>query len=147
MFVGICRVSKYAYAEIFESMKGDDALVFLENLVKACPFRIHTIVTDNGSQFSYNRRVLANNPKRRHRFVLSCAAHGFKHKTTRPYSPQINGQVEHMNRTIKEATTKTYHYESIDQLKVHLHSFMTAYNCAKKLSALKRKTPCEAVLT
>ena len=52
-----------------------------------------------------------------------------------------------MNRTIKEATTKTYHYDSVDQLKTHLNSFMSAYNCAKKLSALKRKTPYEAILT
>ena len=52
-----------------------------------------------------------------------------------------------MNRTIKEATTKTYHYDSVDQLKTHLSSFMSAYNCAKKLSALKRKTPYEAILT
>ena len=52
-----------------------------------------------------------------------------------------------MNRTIKEATTKTYHYDSVDQLKTHLSSFMSAYNCAKKLSALKRKTPYETILT
>ena len=34
-----------------------------------------------------------------------------------------------MNRTIKEATTKTYHYDSVDQLKTHLSSFMSAYHC------------------
>ena len=46
-----------------------------------------------------------------------------------------------MNRTIKEATTKTYHYDSVDQLKTHLSSFMSAYNCAKNTlnHSLKRK--------
>ena len=52
-----------------------------------------------------------------------------------------------MNRTIKDATTKIDHYDSVDQLKTHLSSFMSAYNCAKKHSALKRKTPYEAILT
>jgi hypothetical protein len=31
-----------------------------------------------------------------------------------------NGQVERMNRTLKEATVKRYHYESHDQLRTHL---------------------------
>jgi len=52
-----------------------------------------------------------------------------------------------MNRTIKDATTKTYHYESVEQLKAHLHSFMLAYNCVKKLRAIGRKTPYECILT
>lgn len=147
LFVGICRVSKYTYARIYERMKGDDALDFLERLIKACPFKIHTILTDNGSQFVYNKRIIASAPKRRHRFDLACAKHGIRHKRTRPFRPQTNGQVERMNRTIKEATTKTYHYESVEDLRNHLHSFLMAYNCTKKLSALKRKTPYEAVLT
>ena len=143
------RVSKYAYAELFERMSTDHALAFLEHLVKACPFKLHTILTDNGSQFTYTKAILrrGRGPARRHRFTRACQKHGIRHKTTRPYRPQTNGQVERMNRTIKEATTKTYHYDSVDQLKTHLSSFMSAYNCAKKLSALKRKTPYEAILT
>ena len=31
-----------------------------------------------------------------------------------------NGQVERMNRTIKEATVKRYHYGTHEKLKVHL---------------------------
>ena len=149
LFVGICRVSKYAYAELFERMSTDHALAFLAHLVKACPFKLHTILTDNGSQFTYTKAILrrGRGPARRHRFTRACQKHGIRHKTTRPYRPQTNGQVERMNRTIKDATTKTYHYDSVDQLKTHLSSFMSAYNCAKKLSALKRKTPYEAILT
>ena len=130
-------------------MNTDHALAFLAHLVKACPFKIHTILTDNGSQFTYTKAILrrGRGPARRHRFTRACQKHGIRHKTTRPYRPQTNGQVERMNRTIKEATTKTYHYDSVDQLKTHLSSFMSAYNCAKKRSALKRKTPYEAILT
>ena len=149
LFVGICRVCKYAYVQIFESMTIDDALVFLDNLTAACPFNIHTILTDNGSQFSYTKAILkrGSGRKTRHRFDKACQKYGIRHKTTRPYRPQTNGQVERMNRTIKQATTKTYHYDSIDKLKRHLNSFIVAYNCAKKLSALKRKTPYQTLLT
>ncbi len=149
LFVGICRVSKYAYAEIFESMTLDNTLIFLENLVDACPFKIHTILTDNGAQFTYCSNIIkrGRGPARRHRFDLACKKHGIRHKTTQPYRPQTNGQVERMNRTIKEATTKTYHYQSVNELRAHLHSFMMAYNCVKKLRAIGRKTPYEMVLT
>ena len=34
------------------------------------------------------------------------------------------GQVERMNRTIKKATVKRYHYDSHDQLRSHLADFM-----------------------
>ena len=50
-----------------------------------------------------------------------------------------------MNRTVKEATTKTFHYEDPESLKAHVISFVTAYNFAKHLKALRWKTPFEAV--
>ena len=42
-----------------------------------------------------------------------------------------------MNRTIKEATVKRYYYQSHDHLKQHLHTFLMAYNFAKRLKTLK----------
>ena len=40
-----------------------------------------------------------------------------------------------MNRTIKEATVKRYHYDSHEQLSTHLADFMAAYNFARRLLA------------
>ena len=37
-----------------------------------------------------------------------------------------DGQVERMNRTIKDATVKRFHYDSHDQLRTHLTDFMAA---------------------
>jgi Integrase core domain len=39
-----------------------------------------------------------------------------------------NGQVERMNRTIKEATVKRYHYDRHEELESHLDDFIKAYN-------------------
>ena len=50
-----------------------------------------------------------------------------------------------MNRTIKEATVRRYHYETSDQLETHLASFLDAYNFAKRLKTLKGLTPYEYV--
>ncbi len=50
-----------------------------------------------------------------------------------------------MNRTIKEATVKRYYYNSHDQLKAHMHSFLMAYNFARRLKTLKGLTPYEYI--
>ena len=56
-----------------------------------------------------------------------------------------NGQVERMNRTIKDATVKRYYYKGHDQLKQHLHDCINAYNFARRLKSLKRFTPYEYI--
>ena len=60
--------------------------------------------------------------------------------------PWTDGQVERMNRTIKDATVKRYHYTSHKQLKQHLYNFLNAYNFAKRLKTLKSLTPYEKII-
>ena len=147
IYVAICRVSKFVYTEIHESQTADIACSFLDNLTISCPFKIHTILTDNGVQFAYTALNLSQKLKRRHRFTLKFTSLGIRHRRIKPYTPKTNGQVERFNRTLKEATTKRYHYESKQELERHLQEFVLAYNYAKKLSSLGRKTPFESILT
>ena len=44
-----------------------------------------------------------------------------------------------MNRTVKDATIKIFHYPFFDALKTHVRAFITAYNFAKHLKALRRR--------
>jgi transposase InsO family protein len=55
--------------------------------------------------------------------------------------PWTNGQVERMNRTIKDATIRRFHYDDHDQLRSHLADFVQAYNCAKRFKTLKGLPP------
>ena len=50
-----------------------------------------------------------------------------------------------MNRTIKEATAKRFHYQSTNELNEHLQAFLLAYNRAKRLKTLRGLTPHEFV--
>jgi len=50
-----------------------------------------------------------------------------------------------MNRTIREAPVKRFHYESHEQLWTHLADFMAAYNFARRLKTLSGLTPCEYI--
>src|SRR3712207_7747364 len=74
-----------------------------------------------------------------------CREHGIEHRLTKPYHPWTNGQAERMNRTVKDATTKAFHYPGLDALKAHVLAFVAAYNFAKHLKALRWRTPFQAV--
>ena len=51
-FVGIDRTSKFAFAPLHEQADRPTAVAFLEALIAATPYRLHTILTDNGIQFA-----------------------------------------------------------------------------------------------
>jgi len=115
---------------------------FLTNLVSAVPYAIHTLLTDNGIQFAKRKGTEAY---REISFDRVCQAQGIEHRLTKVSPPWTNGQVERMNRTIKDATVKRYHYQSHDQLKSHLQTFLMAYNFARRLKTLNGLTPYEFI--
>ena len=59
-------------------------------------------------------------------FEAVCLNNYIEHRLTLPYHPCTNGQGEHMNRTIKEATVKKYYYETNEKPKDDLQSFINA---------------------
>ncbi|GEM_PF-2486160 len=130
LFVGIDRTSKFAVIQLVDKADRRTAWEFLEHLLKAVPYRIHTILTDNGIQFADQPRNRNTAWSRQMRFDMICEAKDIEHRLTKPNHPWTNGQVERMNRTIKETTVKRFHYESHDQLRTHLADFMAAYNFA-----------------
>ena len=60
------------------------------------------------------------------------------------HHPWTNGYTERMNRTMKDATTKVFHYRDLESLKAHIVGF-AAYNFAKYLKALRWRTQWGAI--
>jgi transposase InsO family protein len=101
LFVAIDRTSKFAYVELHNKATRMIAAQMLANLVEAVPYTIHTVLTDNGIQFTHMPGTSAYSM---HSFDRICNANGIEHRLTKVKHPWTNGQIERMNRTIKDAT-------------------------------------------
>jgi transposase InsO family protein len=160
LYVAIDRTSKLVHAELHTQATRSVATQMLSNLLQIA-YRIHIVLTDNGIQFTHTPGTSTSSV---HAFDRVCRAHGIEHRLTQPNHPLgdpmiavpagtdrqlccrwTDGQVERMNRTIKEATVRTFHYASADELERHLDAFLLAYNHARRLKTLKGKTPYDFI--
>jgi transposase InsO family protein len=144
LFVAIDRTSKVAFAELQPRATRALAAAFLRRVLQALPYHVHTVLTDNGVQFTLQAH---QDFPGGHSFDRVCEEFGVEHRLTKPAHPWTNGQVERMNRTLKEATVLRYHYETTEQLNEHLQAFLLAYNHAKRLKTLRGLTPHEFICT
>jgi transposase-like protein len=147
LYVAIDRTSKFTFVQVVKKTGRTSAAAFLTALIEAVPYKIHTVLTDNGIQFTFPQRY-AGGPTARyvtHMFEMRCQENGIEHRLTKVKHPWTNGQVERMNRTIKEATVQRYHYDSHRQLEAHLADFVSAYNFGRRLKTLKGLTPYEFI--
>ena len=107
-FVAIDRATRYVFLEVHDRRDAQTAEGFLMRFLADFPHRVHTILTDNGSEFTDRFAVDMKNkphdrPSGRHPFDRLCREHAIEHRLTRPYHQQTNGLVERFNRRIVEA--------------------------------------------
>lgn len=147
-FVAIDRATRLAYLAVYEHKDKVSATDFLKQCQEYFPFRLHTILTDNGREFTlagfknrYGTKVTKS-----HSFEGLCQSLGIEQRTTKPYTPKTNGLVERMNGLTKENTTKLHRYETVDQMKRDLDEWLVRYNFFRPHGRLGRKTPYEAAL-
>lgn len=90
LYVAIDRTSKFAFVQLVRKTGRTSASTFLEALIKAVPYKIHTILTDNGIQFTFPPRY-ADGPTARymtHMFDMRCRDAGTKHLDRGDLDPQ-----------------------------------------------------------
>jgi len=104
-FVAIDRATRYVYLEIHRDRSGATARAFLERFIAHFPHPVHTVLTDNGSEWTDRFAVDKKDkpfdkPSGGHPVDRLCAKHRIGHKLIRPFRPQTNGMVERFNRRI-----------------------------------------------
>ena len=87
--MAIDRTSEFAFARLAEKANRVTAAAFLIALIEAVPYKIHTVLTDNGIQFTFAPRY-ADGPTARyvtHMFDMRCRENGIEHRLTQPNHP------------------------------------------------------------
>jgi transposase InsO family protein len=107
VFVAIDRATRFVHIEITERRDASTIAACLVRLLTAFPYPIHTILTDNGAEFTDRfgaaRWSKTSKPTGSHAFDLLCRWYGIDHRLTRPFHPQTNGMAERFNRRIADA--------------------------------------------
>ena len=127
MFLAIDQVSKFTYVEFRDDIGKMNGADFLRGVIKAFAYKIHTVLTDNGIAFTdlpKHRNKPVHVFLEMHVFGGICNENDVVHKLSKPYDPWTNGQAERMNRSIKEATIKTFPYPNLESLKAHVLAFV-----------------------
>jgi hypothetical protein len=86
-FVGIDRTAMFAVARLVATADRKTAWKFLQHVLEAVPYQLHTILADNGIQFAEqprNRNTIYSRPMR---FDMICEANGIEHRLTKPNHP------------------------------------------------------------
>lgn len=117
--------TRWTYREMYAEHSSDSAKDFLERLVKAAPFPIRMIQTDNGAEFT--NALLVTKAKCKTLFETALIEMGIEYHRIRIATPRHNGKVERQHRT--------------DELRFYKH--MRMYSLAdgrKQLAAYQRQS-------
>lgn len=124
-YTAIDEYSRFRFIMAFKEQSTYSSVQFLNALIKAFPFKIECVQTDNGSEF-----IKSFDERKKGRFSLFEARLkelGIRHKLIRPFTPRHNGKVERSHRKDNEyfyATHKFYSFDDFSkQLAVHLKRY------------------------
>jgi len=139
LFGAIDRATRWVFVQVKPAKTARAARAFLAALVRACPVRIRTILTDYGKAFT-DRFVTTGE---RSPSGALCAALGIEHRLTRLRRPQTNGMVERFNGRIAEVL-RSHHFMSGEVLKQTLLRYAWLVIHHLPHAALNPRTPGQA---
>lgn len=137
-YTAIDEFSRWRFVEAFEEHNTYSSALFLEHLIKAFPFPIECVQTDNGTEFTNRFTTYRDKPTL---FQVHLAQHGIQHKVIRPFTPRHNGKVERSHRKDNERFYATHTFYSFQdfakQLKVYNYRDYNSF----PMRPLKWKSP------
>ena len=91
-----------------------------------------TLRSDNGLVFTSRR------------FTVTVRSYGIKQEFITPHTPQQNGMIERLFRTMKEQCIWLHNFKSIEEAQTVIGQWVSWYNTQRPHQALKMKTPEQA---
>lgn len=98
-YIAVDECSRWAYRQMYDEHSTYSSYKFLLELIKAAPFPIREIQTDNGSEFT---NALRTTKGKKTIFEIALDNFGIKYHRIRVATPRHNGKVERQNRQDEE---------------------------------------------
>ncbi|MGN0518710.1 MAG: DDE-type integrase/transposase/recombinase [Acutalibacteraceae bacterium] len=129
-----CTRLRFVYG--FEEHTPENTVKFLKMLLKAFPFKIQTIQTDNGTEFTY--KYISETEISPLDKVLNNL--GIKHKLIPPRTPWHNGKVERSHRNDQRYFYDWETFRNVDELNQKLEKHLEWSN-NKPMRTLGHRSP------
>jgi transposase InsO family protein len=132
LHVAIDDHSRLGFAGLLPDEKTPSVLAALRQAIafyKEHHIHVQRVLTDRGS--TYRSKL----------FAQTCQALGLKHRFTKPYRPQTNGQAERFIQTLTREWAYARSYDSSDHRATYLNPFLHDYNFHRPHSALHNLPP------
>lgn len=139
-YTAIDEFSRYRFLKIYGEKSTYTSYKFLLEVIKKFPFKIYTVRTDNGTEFT--KRLVSNNSEDITLFELGLKKNKIAHDLIKPYTPKHNGKVERSHRKDNERFYSTHRFYSLEDANNQLQVYLNEYNNFP-MQPLKWKSPNE----
>ena len=137
-WTAIDECTRFRFVYGFEGHTPENSVKFLKMLQKAFPFKIQTIQTDNGTEFTY-KYISENKPCP---FETAVKKAKIAHKLIPPRTPWHNGKVERSHRNDQRYFYNWEKFGSVEELNQKLREHLRWSN-RKTMRTLGGKSPLD----
>lgn len=142
-YTAIDEFSRYRFVAAFEEANTYSSTIFLDHVLKAFPFPVECVQTDNGFEFTKRFGTIQSDTNLT-MFEKRLALYHIKHRKIRPFTPRHNGKVERSHRKDNEYFYATHTFYSFEDFKKQLTVHNRRYN-AFPMRPLKWASPKETL--
>ena len=125
-YTAIDEYSRFRILEAFEEHSTYSSAEFIRHVVKAFPYAIECVQTDNG--FEFTNRLSSTGTKKQTLFEKTLAELGIQHKLIKPFTPRHNGKVERSHRKDNEEFYASHSFYSFQDFRSQLAKRQRQYN-------------------
>lgn len=118
-YTAIDECTRWRFVEAFDEHNTYASARFLDMFLKAAPFKVECIQTDNGAEFT-KRLAGTKGSDSPTLFEEKLKRYGIRHKLIKPYTPRHNGKVERSHRKDNERFYATHSFYSLEDFRKQL---------------------------
>lgn len=120
---------------IYDELSSQNTVKFLQEVIQKLPFKVSTVRTDNGVEFTYGPFKVD------HPLTRACARLNIRHHLNRPAHPESNGRVERSHRTDDEEFYNLNPVKNPHAWKYRITNWERFYNFYRPHQALGNLSP------